>query len=183
VPAGSLIVVEVLDDSGTGVSGTISDGVNTYTEIGSSNLNGVAVDGRLITFYAPNAHLSAGTITYTLNVANNPAGMSAIYASNILTVSPVDSAVTATSVGNSSTPSTTSGTPAQSGELFVGGTSSGFAVTQDTGHGWAFPPNADPSNFVAGGNQVNAGTGTKIFSPTYSSAGAWAQNIIGFKHC
>jgi hypothetical protein len=61
----------------------------------------------------------------------------------------------------------------------------GANFTQDSGHGWATPPNAatssGPSVSVAGGNQVNSGVGTLTFAPTLNVAVAWAAFIVGFR--
>jgi hypothetical protein len=180
VPAGSLIIVEVIDASST-IGGSVSDGVNTYTASGGVFLNNVSTNGFMRTWFAPNASLSAGTITYTLQ-ATTAASISAIYSSNIITSSPLDSAVTATAFGSSTTPTVTSGTPASTGELFVAGIGEGGSTfTQDSGHGWTSPPNVDSNNNVAGGKQVNAGTGTKIFAPTLGASTTWAVNVLGFK--
>lgn len=185
VPAASLIVVIVAEDDGGAGGGSISDGVNTYTSASLSGIGNVLV-GTLHTFFAPNASLSGGTITYTKNTSGDATSITAIYASNILTVSPLDAAVKATATGNSAAPTVTSGTPAQSGELFVGGigVNGTETFTQDSGHGWSSPPNSSGSTFPAfGGAQVNAGTGTKIFAPTLSASNLWGINVVGFKHC
>jgi hypothetical protein len=188
VPAGSLIVVVVAE---TGGGGTVADGVNTYSTATNQ------VDAQLTTiltiFFAPNATLSAGTITYTKAVSGDATNISAFYSSNILTASPQDAAVTASASSTTNTPSVTSGTPAQSGELFVGAVSdtptTNQTFSQDTTHGWAAPPNsiqnAGATLLLAGGTQVNAGTGTKIFSPTFSggSTPSIAIAVVGFKHC
>ena len=180
VPAGSLIVI-VMD----GAAGTISasDGHNTYSTAASASAGGATA----AILFAANASLTSGTITVT-DSGGGGLDMSAVYASNIATASPQDAAVTAT---KTTTGTLTSGTPAQAGELFVAGTVAAAAssptMTQDTGHGWAFPPNAVSNTFsetLGGGTQVNSGTGTKIFNPSFSpTAVAQLTAIVGFKHC
>jgi len=185
VPAASLIIVVVVENTTTAVLGTVGDTVNTYSSITPIHATGVTIG----IFYAPNASLSGGTITYTKNASTHVAAVSAVYSSNIATSSPLDSAVTATATGASAAPTVTSGSPAQSGELFIGalGWSNGTATfTQDSGNGWSSPPNSvvtasAPS--VAGGNQVNSGTGTKAYAPSLSTAVVWADLVVGFKHC
>lgn len=190
VPSGSLILVVATDE--VAALGSVSDGVNTYSLATSISANGGGLQTGL--FYAPNASLSSGTITYTRGSGSVAAEISAVYSSNILGVSPLDTAVSATAQGSSAAPSVTSGTPVQSGELFVGGlgaiSAAGLTITQDTGHGWAFPPNTGSQAdgfgslvFASGGTQVNAGTGTKIFAPTLNAARPWGILVAGFKHC
>jgi hypothetical protein len=194
VPAASLIVVVVSDSSATAPGGSVSDGANTYTAAGGRNPNNITGNGFLNTFFALNASLTSGTITYTKQTSGEVASISAIYASNIATSSALDVAVTATAVGSSTAPTVTSGTPGVSGELLIGGLAISPAVgtgtmTQDAGNGWAFPPNyriggaAGIFQGVGGGNQVNAGTGTKSFAPTLSASAPWAVNVLGFKRC
>jgi hypothetical protein len=186
VPSGSLIVVVVAEIASTTIGGTVSDGVNTYSSAGGIFINNSSANGFINTFYAPNASLSSGTITYTKQTSPHVAGISAIYSSNIVLSSALDSAVTATAGGSSSTPSVTSGTPVKSGELFVGAVGNStdggtIVVTQDSGHGWAFPPNTDGVvTVIAGGNQVNSGVGTKVFAPTLNQSTPWAASVVGF---
>lgn len=190
VPAGSLLVIEVFEfpASSNSTPGTVSDGVNTYTLLTSVLVGGSSANGPLAMFYAPNASLSSGTITYTKHQSSALfTSISAFYAAGMALTSPVDGAVTVTGSGTSNSPSTTSGTPGVSGELFVSafevnGTSPTF--TQDSGNGWAAPFTEDPTGIMAGGSQVNAGTGTKTYHPTTSGTSMVTGTIIaGFKHC
>jgi len=197
VPAASLIIVEGSAFNSTG--GTVSDGVNIYTALTPSAAAGS--NGATL-FYAPNASLSGGTITYTPNAGNNTRAMSAAWVSNITTSSPLDTSVTASTTGSGTSPiapSITSGTPAQTGELFVGlvggdgNGASAASMTQDTADGWAFPPNfkVDPAGagtFFGGGTKVNSGAGTRTFAPAVSFTGgaaskSWVIAVYGFKHC
>ncbi len=187
VPAGVLIGVLVTEFNVT-AGGTLADTAgNTY----STAQNGISVNGngRGYFFFVLNATAlnSGNTITYTKATSGNTASITAFYSTGIATSSALDGTVTATATGNSASPTVTSGSAAQSGELFVGAlwyTQTGGAFTQDTGHGWAIPPNAATTTNcqAAGGSQVNAGTGTKIFNPTVAAGSDYAIGTYGFKH-
>lgn len=189
ITVGSLVVVGASDRSTT-VIGTVTDsGGNTYTAIISKNFNAAAANGVAGLFYSVLATglTTAGpsTITYTMGAANKIAGMAILSATGNSTA-PLDSAVTAFATGASSTPTVTSGTPAVSGELFVGfaGRNSGVTpITEDAGNGWATPLStfANISGVGGiGGNQVNGGTGTLIYAPTFPNS-QWADFVVGFQ--
>ncbi len=195
VPSGALIVVAagegLLASYSTGGSMTDTAG-NTYTQITHTN---IPVGDFAEVFYAKNvtALSSGNSITFTKQTSGDEAVLSAFYATGIDTSGPLDTAVTATATGTSSTPSVTSGTPAIAGELFVAcliSQSNTQTYTQDSGNGWAAPFDTngfDGTNlgsnvvWVAGGNQVNSGTGTKTFAPTMSILARWAAIVVGFK--
>lgn len=187
VPTGSLIVVTVLEAqtaSSVSGSGTVADGINSYSSVVSTLLDNTNT-AVLRMFYAANASLSSGTITYTGSVGNSTDFISVATVSNILASSPLDSSVTATAFGNSTTPSVTSGAASISGEMFIGalGYLNGTATfTQDSGHGWAAPPNP-VTFFIGAGSQINSGTAAKTYSPTLSAAVNWADAVLGFQHC
>ena len=196
VPAGSFIFVTVRESAAI-ASGTISDSAgNTWITIPGATSGGAA--GFATNFYTYNSlALSAGSITYTKSTTLNGTVLSALYATGVQTsADPLDGAVTAgptTSASAANPPSITSGTPAISGELFIGVTASSdpttlLTYTTDTGHGWAVPPTFVASTTalgaVGGGSQVNAGTGTKIFAPTFgtpANSGGTVGWIFGFK--
>ena len=198
VPAGSLIVLFADEQRASYVvtHGTVVDTKsNVYNYLPSiendviDGGNGAGF-GSIVYAYNSIALVSGDTITYTAGGSGDLA-ISAYYATGIQTASdPLDATVTATRTGNlngiNPTLTLTSGTPSTGGELFAGFISS-FALgtyTQDTTHGWSAPLNLATSNsnaFVAGGHLVNAGTGTKIFSPTATGNYAYAMWIIGFK--
>lgn len=188
VPSGSLIFVCAVDKASS-AGGSIADTAgNTYTLISSVSLNGSAANGTLRTYYCKNCvGLSSGnSITLTKVDAIFSAAMSAMYATGIDITAPLDTAVTASSTGNTSTPTVTSGTPSQSGELFIAVAGQGGTITftQDSAHNWVAPPNrasVGGAADVAGGSQVNAGAGTIIFAPTTSAAANNALVINGFK--
>jgi hypothetical protein len=201
VPAGALIVVVVTQlTAATAVNGTMTDnaagGANSYT-VGASNIVdivGVAwVRGIIFYAYNVNALASGKVITYTPTGGSVNSAMSAFYVTGEQTSSaPLDASVTAvaSNIGNTQ-PTVTSGTPGVSGELFVGAVLQGIvgtlSFTQDAANGWAVPPNeADDttSALAAGGNQINAGTGTKTFAPTLGSgtpSNGVVSLIVGFK--
>lgn len=195
VPSGALIFVGCGEGNNATYSagGSVADtSSNTYTEISHSNTSTTDFGQ---TFYAKNATaLSSGdSITFTKQTSGDRAAVSTFYATGIDTSAPLDTAVTATANGTSTTPSVTSGTPSVSGELFVGfllEQQNTQLFTQDTGNGWATPP--DETGFttsnlgsdhvcIGGGNQVNSGTGTKTFAPTTSFTARWAIFVCGFK--
>lgn len=190
VPASSLIIVGVCEyNSGTGGSGTVSDGVNTYTLIKAASPN--SLHGTCSIYSAPSASLTSGTITYTKFLTGSVTAISAFYASNMVSQA-ADSAVSASATGNSTSPSVTSGTPAVAGELFVALCGQADVVgpvstfTQDTAHGWTTPfvdsvAGTSPTASVDGGSQVNGSLSSLTFSPTLSSGGNWAAIVVGFK--
>ena len=186
VPSGALIIVCVSEHVAS-LSGSVADTHNTPY----SSITGLDVStqlGRL--FYFPNATalVSGDTITYT-KTGIVAAAMSAFYVTGALASSPLDTAVTASASGNSTAPSVTSGTPGVAGELMVAFVACALrsTYTQDTTNGWATPPvqattgTLITSTDVSGGNQVNAGTGTKVFAPTLGTIIAWDAFVVGFK--
>lgn len=190
VPAGALICLAVQEEWTSGSSpadvGTLADTAgNTYVKIGSTATITSGWKGAL--FYVKNcaALVSGNTITYTLKSANNAVSMSVLYATGIDTTAPLDTAVTTQHTGSGSGGTTTSGTPAVSGELFVTAffnQKSGYTI--DSGNGWATPftyTRNGNGDGVGGGNQVNNGTGTQTFAPTTGSTDTWNTTIVGFK--
>ena len=192
VPSGALIFACNHEQTNTASDGSIADtGSNTYTKISRLNPNASSNSGFGITWYVKNcaALVNTNTITYTKQTSGNKTAFSAFYATGIDTTAPLDTAVTATATGSSATPTATSGTPGVSGELFAAAiVAVGMnTFSQDTGHSWASPLDTASTGTTAGnasvvgGNQVNAGTGTIIYAPTWSGSRAWAEFIHGFK--
>ncbi|HET8921344.1 MAG TPA: hypothetical protein VFN27_16915 [Xanthobacteraceae bacterium] len=188
VPAGALICVAVAERSTT-IGGSMADSAsNPYTQI----LGEVATArGYSALFYAWNAAaLAAGqTITWTKQNTTDTGAMTAFYATGIVTdKDPHDSAVDAVATGATTTPSVTSGTPADTGEFIVGilGQTAVSAYTQDTAHGFGTPPvtaslsNATPAE-IDGGSQINSGASAVTFAPTIGSATQWSIGITGFR--
>lgn len=188
VPAGAAIVVTVQDSTGNPV-GTVSDNVNgAYTKIASQPGNNDRPSfGESALYYFPNsASLSGATITYTVSGGSGSGlGVSAAYIAGVST-SPLDPAVTAVAFGNSGAPSVTSGSPSQSGSMFVafvGGFRTGSnTFTQDTTHNWNSTPTGDNSTngFEFPGSQVNAGGGALVFAPTLGNSAGWAAIVASF---
>jgi hypothetical protein len=188
VPAGSLIVVTVIENNTTGTIGTINDtSDNIYTKITDLSPNAANANGRAAMFYCKNCQplVSGNLITYNKITTGVSVMIDSFYATGVDTAAPLDTAVTATSSASSSTPTVTSGTPSVAGELFVAAVfrKGSTTFTQDTTHGWAAPPNPASSSThgSAGGSQVNAGTGTKIYSPTLGTSLVNCQIVAGFK--
>jgi hypothetical protein len=203
IPAGSLIVVEVFEAYAgpTGI-GTVTDTAgNSYVVKTTLNVNTGNYFG-VFEVYNSKALSSGNSITYTLNNSPDTANVSAFYATGALATSdPYDSAVLATVTNGSGSPSALqSGTPSVAGELFVaamatraGGNSEPNDFIQDSGHGWAAPPNyteinpngstLGPYYADAGGSQVNSGTGELTFTPTvnFSAGTTFAEAILGFE--
>lgn len=196
IPAGSIIVIGIQDLSASGApgGGVVDSAGNSYTNITSALLNGAAANGFISAYYSTTgtavALTGAGTITYTRGGGSNTRlSISCIYITGGAASLPLDTAVTASATGTAGTITVTSGTPAVSGELFLGlfGNSNANVFTQDTGNGWTstggFTAISAAANArFAGGNQVNAGSGTKVYAPTIATAnGLWAVGVVGFK--
>lgn len=172
----------------------------TYTLAGTAQFNNnIIANGFGQNFFVPGAAalVSGNNITYTKSVTGSRTGAIFTYVTGLDTTGAVlDTAVTATATGTGTSPSVTSGIPTIVGELFIGCitasdiTSTAIVFTQDTGNGWAAPPNAasvtgvGPPAFSlreAGGNQVNSGIGALTFAPTLGSSLPWAAFVFGFK--
>jgi hypothetical protein len=190
VTVGSLVVVAVYDKSVAASGGSMTDDAgNTYTAVSPVNPAGSTANGICQFFYSfLTVQLnSAQNVTYTKQTSGAVASVSVMSATGGASL---DSAVTAsntTAAGNSAPTSLNSGTPAVAGELFVAMSGEHVispTLTTDSGNGWAVPPaigGGTGTAFLVGGNQVNAGTGTKAWHPTSSKTGGWASIIIGFK--
>ena len=204
VPSGALIFIANTGHSPTagGPSGSVADTVNTYTAGTPVAIAGTIAQFWGNYFYVANAGaLSGGTITYSKGLSTDVADISAFYATGVATSSPFDASVFATAndggSGTTANPAftLTSGTPAVSGELMVAFVASATTTavnwfSQDSGNGWAAPPTSiylhstlGDSFENDGGNQVNAGVGTKSFAPGNSSLTTvyYAAFILGFK--
>ena len=196
VPTGSLILLGAAEDSTTVAGGSCADTHNTpYTAITApiSN-NNLATNGFLQVFYFANATalLSTDSITYTLQVSGVGCAISAYYATGIATVSPLDTAVTATGVGAGAAGSVTSGTPVVAGELFISALSKfkGDDGISSLNGSWVAPFTsvgtgsniAGSAATVGGGNQVNAGLSPITWAPTLTgpAQGANALLVAGF---
>lgn len=177
VPAGAMIFC--FASEAQSAIGSFTDTVNAYTKLGL--LNGQTNPIAQASYVPVASSLSGGTITYTRGgSAGDSAAISALYATGLSGV-PLDSAVTAAASGNASAPSLTSGTPSVAGELFIAvHSNSGSSSTADPN--WSAPPDTDTANntHVYGGNQINAGFGTKSYNPTGNQT-RWNAAIYGFE--
>ena len=199
IPAGSGIYVAVTSTPPSYI-GTVADTAtipNTYTEISGGS---TTIFNRTQVFqaYNSNALTSGQTITYTLNGSPAAAAMTVFYVTGLLTTgNPFDSATLNTAVFNntgSQPTGTVSGTPTVPGEAFLSiagwlqrtQITAGFAL--DTANGWTAPPPtlvefndtgySDSYLGVAGGFQVNAGTGQLTTQPTFTNLSGLELNII-----
>lgn len=192
VPAGALIFVQVCEQSNTINGIAISDGTGNFYNVAVGAANGGSIaNGYGVAYYCVNAvALSGATITYTKGVSGSRTAMSAFYATGVNKSSPFDSSLNASASGTSTSPSVTSGTPKQGGELIVGllawQSVSGDTFTQDSTHAaYAAPPDAQgtaPAGAaVAGGFVIGPSPGVAItYAPTINNSRPWSAQIIGF---
>ena len=192
LPVGTLVVIFAAERSST-IGGSVADSQsNSYTATTGqfNNNSGPAGWGRMWYSSITTQLTSSDSITFTKQGNNDTVAVTAFSATNIATSSPLDTSVTDHITGSGTTPSVSSGSPSQSGELFIACLSvqSGTpGYSQDTFHNWATPPNGAAvgaglnAASVNGGSQVNSGTGTIVFSPTIGGA-AYAAFTYGFKH-
>lgn len=180
VPAGALIIVCTVEN-GAAAIGTVSDSVNgSYTNINNGNFG--TVGG--IFYFNNTASLSSATITFTKNASGNDTDIAAFYATGQATSSVVDTAASATNFSGGGNPTVTSGTPANSGDLFVGMAGPNTNVvswTQSTGFTNAIGSAGVVSVCSLGlGYAVNAGTTALTYNPTVGTAGAYPACIAAF---
>lgn len=194
VTAGATIIVWISDRGTSTPGGSITDSKsNSYTAISGSGFTGFTGYGRMWKAENVTALTNAGgdTITFTKPVSGSACAIAVGFATGVA-VSPLDTAVTATSTGNSATPSVTAaGAASGTGELFIGGLAtrgSAGAFTQDSANGaWATPfvqqasgtGNTDAR--ANGGFLLPAGTPTQIYAPTIAASTGWAMVLIALK--
>lgn len=187
VPAKSLICVFASDFNSTGFGGSIGDGGhNTYTTIAQKFNNNSSANGYGIFAYAWNSvALTGATLAYTKKASGTNAAIAAFYATGIQTLfDPLDSGVTATTTGSSTTPSVTSGVAAVPGELIVGAicehgaTSDTFS--QDASFSSPFDFNNSTVAVQAGGFLINISTAAQTYNTIITNR-PWAAFIAGFK--
>ncbi len=146
--------------------------------------------GCFIAFAIAATALSSGSITIadtsTTGTKFNAIAAAAYSVSGAATSGTEDTAAFATNSGGATTsPTITSGTPANSGDLFwavYGTPNNNGTYSEDTGDGWTnlqsrLQPSSGASTGIA--YQVNSGTGTKAHDPTTSSLG-YEQMIVAF---
>jgi len=128
VPAGSMIFVIVHEYNNTvdtSAGGTFSDGVNTYIKGTPINNNNQPFKGTGMYFYTINSQaLTNASMVYTKVSTESIVSMSIFYVTGIATSDALDTAVTATLYGQTTTSSNApmftlgSGTPTQSAKCF-----------------------------------------------------------------
>ncbi len=183
VPSGSVVVCLTTEQgfhSAVSASGTVADSAsNVYANVAfraDPSGDGVAANQAINSTTIS----GGGTISFTPFDALNFVVMTCFYVTGAKTTSPLDSSTVATGIGSGGPPSATSGSPTAAGELFIAVCGWNYpsgnpTFTLDTGNGWTNPP---PTTLVttasgvyvigiAGGTQVNAGTGTKTTAPTF----------------
>jgi hypothetical protein len=170
IPAGACVVCVVCEATAT-TAGSVSDGgTNTYTLAASQTLTG---GGILMVFIAYNCTaMGTCTLTYTKNNTANNASIASFFSMMPITSgSPVDSAVTASAAGSTTTPSVTSGTPGQANELIIavcGYNSTGTATTQAPGF-MGGPPDTVTGKTncqILGGYVMQNAAATETYAPT-----------------
>jgi hypothetical protein len=188
VPAGALSVTAIMENKNSAPAGSVTDTAsNTYIAAVGANPNAATANGFVRIFYAWNvaALVSGNLITYNKVTSGDEANISSIYATGIQNSSdPLDSAASATATGSSSTPSVTSGTPAASGDLFVGtaGLKTNTVFFSTDASGWTSIANEANANIVnVFSYQINAGSGTKTYNPVFDGSAPWAALICAFK--
>lgn len=183
VPAG--VVIFALAFFQLGNLSASDSASNTYTLLDNLNPNSSSLNGRVNTWHADNvsALVQNNTITVSSTGSSGHANLSVCYITGAATASPVDTAVSASAMGSSTTPSVTGGTASVAGELNIGIVGGNATVTITQASGWTTPPNtaSQTSAFIGGGNQVNSGTAGLTFNPTLSGSSPWAAAIYGFK--
>ena len=179
ITVGTDVFVCIADAQNT--IGTMADSKgNSYSQLTSHAIPG---GGSAVVFHSnlTTQLFNNDTITYT-STASVRSDLSVF---SVTGGNGLDTAVTASASGSSSTPSVTSGIPTQSGELFVGVVcqSNTRTLTQPAG-GWAEPPNAILiANGVDGGNLVNSGAAALTYNPTFNGGSAnWAAFIFSMMH-
>ncbi len=187
VPTGALIVVGA-SSYNYGVSSfasTPSDTINTFSTVASKKDS----DSFVVTYMFYSANVSALTSSNSITLTA-PSGeqcdMGAFCATGIAQTSPLDSAVTETAETDTGGLSITSGTPSVSGEMFAvvcGSYYNSGTFTQDTGHGWSTPFSYTNGSYggLAGGYEINTGTGTIKWAPSFSTRCYQSAVMAGFK--
>lgn len=185
VPAGSLIIIGAQDNGGAAIgSSQIADSAgNSYTLI----LSTINSPGAMAAWFSTNANgiSTSQTITYTKINAINGGCLTTCYVSNAQGFK-LDSGVTATAIGTSSTPSVTSNLPKDNGEIFFALASEdtvALSLSQDSGHGWSAPPNeaSGGSNDLMGGSKIPTSRAAQTFSPGSTASVAWTAGIFSFQ--
>ncbi len=145
VPAGSLIIVGVYVGAAVPTD-TVGNTYHLAKTVTTPGNNGVSL------YYAYNclALPSGDTISISAGIGSFA---SAAYTRGVLATSnPLDQAVGAT--GTSTAPTTTSTTPAETGELWIGVVATDSSVTLTQASGYSTPLNTPDAGFFISGNKV-----------------------------
>ncbi len=189
VPSGSLVVVVGgTFQAGTPIAPSVVDTKGNTYHLAEQAF--IADGNTAYIFYAYNVTaLQSGVDTISFQdfpPATAEAFASAMYVTGSGAADPFDSSSHNSATGSGTTPSVTSLSPAQAGELFVGfvtaaGLSAGFSDDFD----WSYP--GFPEFFIGAfigsipASTVNAGSGTQIYNPTLLDSCPWAAVIASFK--
>ena len=184
-----LVVVSgsIVKSAGSGVTVSLSDSAgNTYTVI-KGYASGPACIGFIGWAYITSS-LSAGTITVSIsggaNWSSAEAGASKVKGAASSTTEDTSARAT-TNAAASTSPTITSGTPTNSGEIFfctyanAGSTADTF--TEDSTHSWTnlYAKTGTTSSTFSQSYEINSGSGTLIHNPTTTSR-AYVQCIMAF---
>lgn len=187
---GDLVIVSGSVNRGGTATVSISDSAsNTWSTVVQDFHAGSGTHGFLAGAYITNA-LSGGTITVSIsggiNWTSATAGASKV--TGAASSSTNDTAANQnTNAAATTTPTITSGTPANAGDIFfttyanVGATTDSY--TEDTTNGtWStlYSKSGTATSTFAQSYQVNAGSGTMKHQPTTTSRG-YVQAIMAFK--
>lgn len=187
---GSIVVILCGEYTSTATPGTVADSQgNSYSLISSGNPNNNTGYGIFSVYYAVLSKALVGgtdTITYTKHTSGNDAMTTAwvMTGAGIL-----DTGVTASTYGSSSSPSVTGGAPVGTNDYILGllgmAGSVSDSFTQDSTHAaYSTPPNrsndAGSGLWLAGGGVLNTGSGALTYAPTTTSR-PWIAFMIGFK--
>lgn len=189
VPAGAAIIMLVCDRSATAPGGSVADTAgNSYVSKVGANLNAVAANGfgAIFTTHDVAALVSGNSITYTKSVSGSSVNITASYITGAFAgVDPVDSAVTASSSGNSMNPTVTSGVPGLQRDIFIGAIAAiGGSGTFNQDSNWSSggitnSVKASTANStIVGGRLISTDALAKTFAPSFTSTATYAAMII-----
>ena len=183
VPAGAQIIVCISDNNTSGFGTVTDDAGNTYVrEVGVAD--GAGTSTTAVFRARTGLPLSEQSVYYAPGTGSTFSTVDVSYVTGLDNTKAAEA--TGTSSGISATPSVTSGTPTNAGDLFyavVCGPLTTTSFTQDsTNAAWTTPPATDTAfaPFLVGGHVVDPTTATMTYAPTLGSSVAWAAVIVGF---
>jgi hypothetical protein len=190
-----LVVTGALQPNASGDAIVVSDSAGNSWTVVQVLSGGATVSIEFIAYAVIATALSSGSVTVadTSNGSTNfsVCAFHAFDVAGAATSSPEDTAAQATHGAAATTsPTITSGTPAQAGDLFFavyGSPATNTSTyTEDTGNGWTNASlkegtsGATPNITTSAAYLTNSGTGTKTHTPTTSSS-SYGQVLIAFK--